>query len=103
MDFELTRQQKLSRKIAREFAERELAPYAQQWDEEMAFPAEAIKKWGPWVSWASAYHKSMKVQVLTASATASSSKSLPAAAHPPLLSSAFTIPLAPIPIYVLGR
>ena len=47
MDFELTRQQKLSRKIAREFAERELAPYAQQWDEEMTFPAEAIKKMGP--------------------------------------------------------
>ena len=47
MDFELTRQQKLARKIAREFAERELAPHAQQWDEEMAFPVEAIKKMGP--------------------------------------------------------
>ncbi len=95
MDFELTRQQKLGRKIAREFAERELAPYAQQWDEEMAFPAEAIKKLGPLGFMGISIPKSMRARALTASATASSSKSLRAAAPPPLLSSPCTIPLAP--------
>ncbi len=44
MDFELTKQQKLSRHIAREFAQKELEPYAQDWDEKMEFPAEAIRK-----------------------------------------------------------
>ncbi|MCP4717122.1 MAG: acyl-CoA dehydrogenase [Deltaproteobacteria bacterium] len=46
MDFELSKQQKLAGKIAREFAAQELAPHAQQWDEQMQFPAEAIKKLG---------------------------------------------------------
>jgi len=44
MDFELTKQQKLAQKTARLFAERELAPFAQAWDEGMVFPAEALKK-----------------------------------------------------------
>ena len=46
MDFNLTKQQKLSRKIAREFAETELAPFAQDWDEKAEFPTDAIKKLG---------------------------------------------------------
>lgn len=46
MDFSLTKQQKLARKIAREFAEKELAPFAQEWDEKAAFPAEAVEKLG---------------------------------------------------------
>ncbi|MCU0821670.1 MAG: acyl-CoA dehydrogenase [Spirochaetes bacterium] len=44
MDFELTRQQKLARKIAREFAREELEPTANERDEKMEFPAGAIKK-----------------------------------------------------------
>jgi len=44
MDFELTNQHRLARAAAREFARCELAPYAQQWDETMTFPAEALKK-----------------------------------------------------------
>ncbi len=44
MDFELSRQQKLARKIAREFAMEELEPTADERDEKMEFPAEAIKK-----------------------------------------------------------
>lgn len=44
MDFELTKQQHMARATARDFAERELAPNAQQWDEQMEFPATAIQK-----------------------------------------------------------
>ena len=46
MDFNLTKQQELSRKIAREFAETELEPLAQQRDEQAAFPGDAIQKLG---------------------------------------------------------
>ncbi len=46
MYFNLTKQQKLSRKVAREFAENELEPFAQERDEKAEFPAEAIKKLG---------------------------------------------------------
>ncbi len=44
MDFKLTKQQKLTRNIARDFARHELEPFAQEWDEKMEFPREAIAK-----------------------------------------------------------
>ena len=44
MDFELSKQQKLAQKIAREFAQQELEPNAQERDETMAFPRDAIQK-----------------------------------------------------------
>ncbi len=44
MDFEFTKQQKLARKIACDFAEAELGPVAQQLDENQEFPADVIKK-----------------------------------------------------------
>ncbi len=44
MDFEFTGQQKMARKIARDFAVNELEPYAQERDEKTEFPAEAIEK-----------------------------------------------------------
>lgn len=44
MNFDLTKQQKLSRKIAREFAKKELEPSAGERDENMEFPHKAIKK-----------------------------------------------------------
>jgi butyryl-CoA dehydrogenase len=44
MDFELTKQQKMARKIAHDFAENELKPFAQERDEKMEFPREAIEK-----------------------------------------------------------
>jgi len=44
MDFELSRQQKLAGKIAREFAMEELEPTADERDEKMEFPAGAINK-----------------------------------------------------------
>ena len=47
MDFSFTRAQVLARDIARSFARSELAPFAQEWDEQARFPAEAIAKLGP--------------------------------------------------------
>ncbi len=44
MDFQLTKQQKLAQKIAREFAQQELEPHAQERDETMEFPRDAIRK-----------------------------------------------------------
>jgi butyryl-CoA dehydrogenase len=44
MDFQLTKQQKLAQKIAREFAQQELAPRAQELDETMEFQWDAIRK-----------------------------------------------------------
>jgi butyryl-CoA dehydrogenase len=44
MNFELNKQQKLAQKIAREFAQQELEPRAQELDETMEFPRDAIQK-----------------------------------------------------------
>ncbi len=44
MDFELTKQQKLAKKIARDFAKHELEPTAEERDESREFPTEAVKK-----------------------------------------------------------
>ncbi len=44
MDFEPTKQQMMARKIARGFAEQELEPFAQDRDEKMEFPADALEK-----------------------------------------------------------
>ena len=44
MDFELSKQQKLAQKIACEFARQELEPRAQELDETMEFPRDAIQK-----------------------------------------------------------
>ncbi len=46
MDFALTEQQRMIRDAAREFAQKELAPYAAQWDRDEHFPAEQVKKLG---------------------------------------------------------
>jgi len=42
--FELTNEQELIRKTAREFAQNEIAPHAAQWDREGHFPAEVVAK-----------------------------------------------------------
>jgi alkylation response protein AidB-like acyl-CoA dehydrogenase len=44
MDFQLTDEQHMIQELAREFAEKEIAPYAAQWDESCEFPWEAIRK-----------------------------------------------------------
>lgn len=44
MDFRLTEEQDMIRKMAREFADNEILPYCQQWDEEHIFPRETVDK-----------------------------------------------------------
>lgn len=44
MKFELTGEQELIRKTAREFAEREIVPFAAEWDKKAEFPAPVVTK-----------------------------------------------------------
>jgi alkylation response protein AidB-like acyl-CoA dehydrogenase len=44
MDFQLSDEQRMTQQMVREFAEKEIAPYAAQWDEHCEFPWEAIRK-----------------------------------------------------------
>ncbi len=46
MDFQLTEEQRMIQEMAREFAQREIAPIAKQIDEEERFPFETVKKMG---------------------------------------------------------
>ena len=46
MRFELDEEHEAFRKVVREFAEAEIAPYAAAWDEEAVFPAAAVRKMG---------------------------------------------------------
>ena len=46
MDFDLTTTQKEYRDLARNFSEKELEPYAAQWDREAVFPKETLSKAG---------------------------------------------------------
>ncbi|MBQ3557004.1 MAG: acyl-CoA dehydrogenase [Oscillospiraceae bacterium] len=46
MDFHLTREQEMIRKMLREFAENEVKPLAQEVDEEERFPMETVEKMG---------------------------------------------------------
>ncbi|MEW6200577.1 MAG: acyl-CoA dehydrogenase family protein [bacterium] len=47
MDFELTQEQKIAQKTARDFAEREIVPYARENDRTEQFPWEIVKKMAP--------------------------------------------------------
>lgn len=44
MDFSLTEEQNAIRQMAQEFAEKEMAPYAADWDEKNFFPKDTLKK-----------------------------------------------------------
>jgi len=44
MDFNLSSEQETFRKLAHDFAENEMQPFAKQWDEEDIFPVEALRK-----------------------------------------------------------
>jgi len=46
MDFNLTEDQIAFREAAREFAQKEMAPFAAQWDKDAIFPVDIIKKTG---------------------------------------------------------
>jgi len=43
VNFELTEQQRMIQQAARDFAQKELAPHAAQWDREEHFPAEQVR------------------------------------------------------------
>lgn len=47
MDFELTDNQKMIRKMVREFAEKEIAPVAEELDKESKYPTEILEKMAP--------------------------------------------------------
>jgi alkylation response protein AidB-like acyl-CoA dehydrogenase len=44
MDFQVTDEQRMTQQLAREFAVKEIAPYAAQWDESCEFPWETLRK-----------------------------------------------------------
>ena len=44
MDFELSQEQRAIQDLARDFAAREMAPFAAQWDEDCTFPVETLRK-----------------------------------------------------------
>ncbi|WP_013400701.1 acyl-CoA dehydrogenase [Parageobacillus thermoglucosidasius] len=46
MNFALTKEQKMIQEMVRDFAEKEIVPYAAKWDEEAHFPFEVFKKMG---------------------------------------------------------
>ncbi len=50
IDFSLSDEQKAYQKTARDFARKEIAPVALQYDKEPAFPGEIIKKAKGWSS-----------------------------------------------------
>ncbi len=44
MNFDLSEEQRAIRDLARDFAAKEIAPYASQWDEDCTFPIETLRK-----------------------------------------------------------
>lgn len=46
MEFELSEEHRAFRKVVREFAEHEVAPYAEEWDRTHSFPVEIVHKMG---------------------------------------------------------
>lgn len=44
MDFSISEEHQMIRKMARDFASNEILPYCQQWDEEHIFPWDTVKK-----------------------------------------------------------
>ena len=46
MDFELTAEQEAFRKVVRDFAEHEIAPYAEEWDRDHTFPVDTVRAMG---------------------------------------------------------
>ena len=46
MDFDLSDEQESFRKVVRDFAESEIAPFAEQWDRDHTFPLETVKAMG---------------------------------------------------------
>ena len=51
MDFQLSKELEMLRKAVREFADQEIAPNADQWDQERLFPLRRRPS-NPWANWA---------------------------------------------------
>ena len=51
MNFQLTKEQELVRKMVREFAVNEVEPIAAEIDKEHRFPVETVKRWLTMVYW----------------------------------------------------
>ena len=50
-DFDLTDEQREVRRTVREFAEKEILPHVERYEEEARYPLELIEKLPPWVCW----------------------------------------------------
>lgn len=46
MEFELSEEHRAFRKVIREFAEREVAPHAEEWDHTHTFPTDIVREMG---------------------------------------------------------
>ena len=46
MDFDLSEEHEAFRKVVRDFAEHEIAPHAERWDREYAFPLDVVRSMG---------------------------------------------------------
>lgn len=46
MDFDYSEEHEMIRKMVRDFAEKEVAPYAAEWDKKQEFPWQAVKRMG---------------------------------------------------------
>jgi len=46
VDFDLTDEQEAFRRVVRDFAEREIAPHAEEWDREHTFPVDTVRAMG---------------------------------------------------------
>jgi len=46
MEFEFTEEQEMFRKVVRDFAETEIAPYAEAWDRDHVFPTDTVRAMG---------------------------------------------------------
>ncbi|HWJ63745.1 MAG TPA: acyl-CoA dehydrogenase family protein [Acidimicrobiales bacterium] len=46
MEFEFSEEQEMFRKVVRDFAESEIAPYAEEWDRDHVFPTDTVRAMG---------------------------------------------------------
>ena len=96
MDFHLTREQEMVRKMYREFAENEVKPLAEELDEEERFPMETVEKMGKLGMMGIYFPRSTAEPAAMCCPTPCALRSCPRCAAPPALSSPLT-PLCAAP------
>lgn len=97
MDFHLTKEQLLVRKMYRDFAENEVKPLAAEIDEEERFPMETVEKMAKLGMMGIYFPKEYGGAALMCSPMPCASRSWPRSAVPLLLSFPPTPPCAPPP------